>query len=290
LLARDDLYKEGITNVTYVSTNFTTRQWLTDDLADVALAHPEFMVATLNAGVPLTILAGLHTACLELWVDRSITSFSGLRGRRISVRVADLTDQFYAFFATILAWIGIDPLRDVHFVEAGLDNYPGMINAFKQGRADAVLAGGVEGPRLRQIKPLPGHVLLDTMIAKPWSQYECCHLVANRDWALRNPAATQRVTRAIIRATDRAAKDHPRAAHDAVASGNAGTSGYFQDETLVTQAMDMCTYNWRTAEPEETLRFFSLRLAEANLIKRTPEELIGLGANFAYMRQLRSEL
>jgi NitT/TauT family transport system substrate-binding protein len=284
-LARDYLHDEGFTDVSYVSTSFTTRGWLTDHLADVALAHPEFMVATIDAGLPLTILAGLHTACLELWVDSSITSFNGLRGRRISVRVADLSDQFFAYFATLLAWIGIDPLKDVHFVESGIANYPGMIEAFAQGRAEAVLAGGLEGPRLRQMKA-PGHVLLDSMIEKPWSQYECCHLVANRDWALQNPAATKRVTRAIIRSTDRAAQDHPRAAHDAFASGFSTNSS----EYLVTQAMNMCTYNWRNVEPEETLRFFGLRLNEAKLIKRTPQEIIGMGANFAYMRQLRSEL
>jgi NitT/TauT family transport system substrate-binding protein len=283
-LARDLLRSEGFIDVTYVPTSFTTRGWLTDDLADVALAHPEFMIATIDAGLPLMILAGLHTACLEVWTDDSITSFSGLRGRRISVRVADKSDQFFAYFATLLAWIGIDA-KDVHFVQAGIGNYPGMVAAFTEGRAEAVLAGGVEGPRLRQIKAR-GHVLLDTMIQKPWSQYECCHLVANRDWALKNPAATKRVTRAIIRATDRAAQDRPGAAHQAVASGFAADSG----ESLVTQAMNMCTYNWRSVEPEDTLRFFGFRLNEAKLITRTPQEIIAMGANFGYMRQLRSEL
>src|SRR5256885_3614207 len=214
-LARDYLHDEGFTHIEFIQTSFTSREWLTKDLADVALAHPEFMVVAINFGLPLTILAGLHTACLQLWVDDSITGFSGLRGRRISVRAADLSDQFFAFFATILAWIGIDT-NQVHFVEAR--TYDGMDDAFKEGRDEAVLAGGIEGPRLVRDKAR-GHVLLDTMITKPWSQYECCHLVANRAWAVQNPAASKRVTRAIIKATDRAAQDHPRAAHDAFASG-----------------------------------------------------------------------
>ena len=106
--------------------------------------------------------------------------------------------QFFAFFATILAWIGIDT-KDVHFVAA--DTYNGMVDAFTEGRAEAVLAGGTEGPRMVRDKAR-GHVLLDTMITKPWSQYECCHLVANRAWAVQNPAASKRVTRAIIKATE----------------------------------------------------------------------------------------
>lgn len=282
-LARDYLRDEGFTDIRYVATPFTTRGWLTGGLADLAPAHPEFMVATIDAGLPLTILAGLHTGCLEVWVDGSIATIGDLRGRRISVRVADMSDQFFVFFAALLGFVGIDANKDVHFVEAGIDNYPGMVAAFTEGRADAVLAGGAEGPKMRRQKAR-GHVILDTMMHTPWSLYECCHLVANRDWVRQNPVAAKRATRAVIRATDGAAKDHARAAHDAVASG------FLKDEALITQTMAMCTYNWRDVEPEDTLTFFGLRLAAAKLIKSTPQQLIAMGADFAYMRRLRSQL
>src|SRR5438552_2738396 len=148
-------------------------------------------------------------------------------------------------------------LTDVEFITAkGPDGYFGMVDAFKQGRADAVLAGGAEGPKLRRLPKTPGHVILETMTEKPWSEYFCCTLVANRDWARQNPIATKRVTRALLRATDRAAKDQARAAHDAVPFG-----GDFADESIVRETMGMCTYDWRELDPEETLRFFALRLA-----------------------------
>ena len=282
-LAKDYLRDEGFTDVRYVATPFTTRRWLTGGLADLAPAHPEFMVATIDAGLPLTVLAGLHTGCLEVWVDGSIAKISDLRGRRISVRVADMSDQFFAFFAALLGFVGIDANKDVHFIEAGIDNYPGMVASFTEGRADAVLAGGSEGPKMRRQKAR-GHVILDTMMHTPWSQYECCHLVANRDWVRQNPVAVKRATRAVIRATDSAAKDHARAAHDAVAGG------YPRDESLIIETMAMCTYNWRVVDPEDTLTFFGLRLAAAKLIKSTPQQLIAAGADFAYMRELRSQL
>src|SRR5438477_5371715 len=170
-LAQDYLLDEGFTNVSYVPTNFTLRAWLTDGSADIAPAHPEFMVATIDAGLPLTVLAPLHSACLELWADRSITTVGGLKGRRISVRMKDKSDQFFAFFAALLGYVG---MGDVHFVEAGIDHYSAMIDAFKEGRADAVLAGAAEGPKLRRSGTL-GNVILDTMTDKPWSLYECCH-------------------------------------------------------------------------------------------------------------------
>jgi NitT/TauT family transport system substrate-binding protein len=192
----------------------------------------------------------------------------------------DTSDQFFAFFAALLGYVG---MGDVHFVEAGIDHYSAMIDAFKEGHADAVLAGAAEGPKLRRSGTL-GNVILDTMTDKPWSLYECCHLVANRDWARQNPIATKRATRAVMRATNRAAKDHAGAARDSIASG------YPKEESLVVAAMNMCKYNWRDVEPTETARFFALRLAEAKVIKSTPEQIIDRGTDFAFLPQLRSEL
>jgi len=52
--------------------------------------------------------------------------------------------------------------------------------------------------------------------------------------------------------------------------------------------MAMCTYNWRELDPEDTLRFFALRLAEVGLIASTPEQ-IARGSDFAYMHQWKDE-
>jgi NitT/TauT family transport system substrate-binding protein len=54
--------------------------------------------------------------------------------------------------------------------------------------------------------------------------------------------------------------------------------------------MDMCKYNWRDVEPTETLRFFALRLAEAKVITSTPQKIIDSGTDFAFFRQLQSQL
>ena len=283
-LAAAYLRDEGFAEVSIVAKPFTTQEWLASGLADVAPAHPEFIVATIDAGLPLTVLAGLHSSCLELWAVPGIATVGDLRGRRISVRNKDKTDQFYVFFAALLGYVGIDPLKDVHFVEAGVDAYAGMISAYEEGRADVVLAGGAQGPILRR-RNAPGHVIFDTMTAKPWSQYGCCHLVANRAWARQNPNAAKRVTRAVLRATDAAAKDPERAARDYAAAGLGN-----KDASLVTASMAMTKYNWRDADPEETVRFFGLRLLAAKVIESTPKQLIAAGLDVAYAKQLRGEL
>jgi NitT/TauT family transport system substrate-binding protein len=282
MLAGDYLREEGFTDVRYVNTPFFERGWLLNREADVSLGHPEFITASLDAGVPLVMLAGLHSGCLEVWAGPGIQNIGELRGKKIAVLRTDTSDQFYAFFATLLGYVGIDPLKEVQFIDAG-GNRQEMINAFIEGRADAILTAS--GPAFRRLPKAPGHVILATTTDKPWSQYLCCTLVAHRDWARQNPIATKRVTRAVLRATDRAAKDPLRAAHDAVAAG-----GVFADESITTETMAMCTYDWRDLDPEETLRFFALRLAEAKLITSTPQQLIAQGTDLAYMRQLRKEL
>jgi NitT/TauT family transport system substrate-binding protein len=237
----------------------------------------------------LVALAGLHSGCYELWAGPSIRSIGDLRGKTIAVRRTDLSDVYYAFFATLLGYGGIDPGKDVHFLAAGTG--ASMNAAFIEGRADAVLAGASQGPMFGRLPKSPGHVILATMTDKPWSQYLCCNLVANRDWARQNPIATKRVTRALLRATDRAAKDPGRAAHDAVAAAHdTVTAGGFDDESLLRETIAMCTYNWRELDPEETLRFFALRLGDAKLITSTPQQLIAQGTDLTYMRQLRKEL
>jgi NitT/TauT family transport system substrate-binding protein len=279
MLAGDYLREEGFTDVRYVNTPFFERGWLLNREADVSLGHPEFITASLDAGVPLVVLAGLHSGCLEVWAGPGIQNIGELRGKKIAVLRTDTSDQFYAFFATLLGYVGI--FKDVEFIAGG--NRQEMINSFIEGRADAILTAS--GPAFRRLPKAPGHVILATTTDKPWSQYLCCTLVAHRDWARQNPIATKRVTRAVLRATDRAAKDPLRAAHDAVAAG-----GVFADESITTETMAMCTYDWRDLDPEETLRFFALRLAEAKLITSSPQQLIAQGTDLAYMRQLRKEL
>ncbi len=50
-------------------------------------------------------------------------------------------------------------------------------------------------------------MLLNTTTDRPWSQYYCCMVGANRDYVQRNPVATKHVLRAILKAADLCAAD-----------------------------------------------------------------------------------
>ena len=47
-----------------------------------------------------------------------------------------------------------------------------------------------------------GHVLVNMTVDRPWSQYFCCVLAGNREVVRRNPVATKRAMRAILKGAD----------------------------------------------------------------------------------------
>jgi NitT/TauT family transport system substrate-binding protein len=47
---------------------------------------------------------------------------------------------------------------------------------------------------------------------------------------------------------------------------------------------------WRDLDPEDTLRFYTLRMKELGIIKSTPQQLIARGADFHFLNELKQEL
>jgi NitT/TauT family transport system substrate-binding protein len=285
---RDYLLQEGFTDIQFVRMPVTTTAWLTGDKADFNAGYGNLIAASVDEGLPIVTLAGIHPGCFELFVTPGIATISDLRGKTIAVNLKSASDQFYGFFAILLAFVGVDARTEVNFIEVPPDS-AALRDAFLDGRSQAFIASGQFGPLLRRNPKNPGKVILDTTMQKPWSQYYCCNLVANRDWARKNPVATKRFTRAILRAADEVAKDKPRAAHEYVARGFYATPSP-TDEDITNEVIRDLSYDWREFDPEETLRFFALRLADAKLIKSTPQQIIAQGSDFAYMREQRTAL
>jgi NitT/TauT family transport system substrate-binding protein len=47
---------------------------------------------------------------------------------------------------------------------------------------------------------------------------------------------------------------------------------------------------WRDLEPEDTIRFYALRMREAGFVKSTPQKLITEGTDWRIVKELRAEL
>ena len=57
------------------------------------------------------------------------------------------------------------------------------------------------------------------------------------------------------------------------------------------QALKALPYNlWRDQNPEDTVRFYALRLHEAGLIKSSPQKIIAQGTDWRFLNELKKEL
>ena len=114
------------------------------------------------------------------------------------VSVQGLGSSPYVFLAAIAAHVGLDPVKDINWV-IGADPSVKPIEQFAQGKIDAFLGLPPEPQELRARNI--GHVIVNSSVDRPWSQYFCCMLGGNRDFVRNYPAATKRVTRAFLKAS-----------------------------------------------------------------------------------------
>jgi NitT/TauT family transport system substrate-binding protein len=91
--------------------------------------------------------------------------------------------------------------------------------------------------------------------------------------------------RAILKATDFCANNPARAARLIV---DGGFTNNFES-TLMT--LNEVPYNkWREYDPEDTIRFYALRLREAGMIKSSPNKLIADATDWRFLNELKREL
>ena len=128
-------------------------------------------------------------------------------------------------------------------------------------------------------------MLIDTTVDKPWSQYFCCMVAANRDFVRKNPIATKRALRAILKASDICANEPERAARFLF------ERGYERRLNIGLEVMKTLRYDrWREYDPEDTIRYFALRLHEVGMIKTDPEKFIAQGTDWRFLNELKKEL
>jgi NitT/TauT family transport system substrate-binding protein len=48
--------------------------------------------------------------------------------------------------------------------------------------------------------------------------------------------------------------------------------------------------NWRDHEPEDSVRFYALRLHDAGMTKSTPNQIIAEGTDWRFLNELKREL
>ena len=279
-LAEELLRAEGFTDVEYVpeTSEVGTSKLVASGAADMNMSFALSTLVRVDAGEPIVLLAGVHVGCYELFGTPAIHTVRDLKGRRIAVPGAGSTHQL--FLSSILSYVGIDPRRDVNWVTVPR---PKGRQLLADGDVDAYMAFPPEAQEMRQDGI--GHVVMNSATDKPWSQYFCCTVAGNRDFVSKYPVATKRALRAILKATDLCAAEPARAAQFLV------DHGYINSYQSALRTMQDIPYrNWRDYNPEDTVRFYGLRLQEVGMIKATPQKLIAQGTDWRFLNELKREL
>ena len=279
-LAEELLRLEGFSEVTYVEMmSGNTADGIYAGRADLTMEAAPAVVYTMDSRPSLVALAGIHGGCYELFGNERVKAVRDLVGKTVSVHALGSAD--HVLLASMLAYVGMDPRKDVNWI-VGNKSMDAM-RLFVEGKADAYM-GFPPAPQELRAKKI-GHVIVNTVQDRPWSQYFCCMLVANREFVAKNPVATKRALRAYLKAADICAQEPERVAHFLAAKG------YEPRYEVGLEVLKGLPYGrWREANPEDTLRFLALRLHEVGMIKSTPQKLIAQGTDWRFLNELKKEL
>jgi NitT/TauT family transport system substrate-binding protein len=282
-IAEDLLRVEGFTDIRYVPAQVGPQlmQMIGRGDLDFAPIDAVTLVFQLDTSVSITALAGVHTGCLELFAhDRSIQTISDLKGKRVGISY--LESSGHMLLAVMVAHVGLDPQKDIAWIASDTES-ASVMELFAQGKVDAFLGFPPEPQELRARKV--GHVILNTTTEKPWSQYYCCMVVGQKEFVHHHPVATKRVVRALLKANDICAAEPERVAQQLVDRGFAGRYDYaLETVTQIPYA------EWRDFDPEDSLRFYALRLHEVGMIQSSPNAILAEHTDWRFLNELKREL
>jgi NitT/TauT family transport system substrate-binding protein len=277
-VAEELLHGEGFTEVRHVQTS--VQMWTQAVLSgevDIVLNFVGPLLLRLDAGDPLVILAGGHVGCFELFGTERVRAIRDLKGKTVSV--PELGSPQHVFLASIAAHVGLDPRKDIDWV---IHPRAEAMQLLTEGKIDAFLGFPPEPQELRA-KGI-GHVVVNSAVDRPWSQYFCCMVYTRREFAQKYPVATKRALRAILKAADVCALEPERTAEFLV------DQGYTQNYNYALQTMKELPYGkWREYDHEDTVRFYALRLHEAGMIKSTPQKILAQGTDWRFLNALKKE-
>jgi NitT/TauT family transport system substrate-binding protein len=279
-VAEEMLKEEGFTNVRYVplAPGVGVGEMLGSGEADLSMEAAPVLILNLDAGHPIVLLAGAHVGCYELFATDRVRTIRDLKGK--TVAISQFRDDRHAFIASMAAHVGVDPRKDIKWVTHSTAE---SMKLLAEGKVDAFLAFPPEPQELRAKKI--GRVVLSITLDKPWSQYFCCMMAGNREFVRKNPIATKRALRAILKANAVCAAEPERIARFLVNKGYARVYDY------ALQTLKEIPYaRWREYDAEDTVRFYGLRLQEAGMIKSSAKKILAQGTDWRFLNELKKEL
>jgi len=127
------LRAEGFTDIRYVDlTDARVRRATAAKSSEVAdmITHGEVdfgrefapsLVMAINASAPITILAGLHVGCFEVFGKNEIRTLADLKGRTLGIALyADAGQRLLTIMTSL---VGLDPAKDLHWLTDHSDQW-----------------------------------------------------------------------------------------------------------------------------------------------------------------------
>jgi NitT/TauT family transport system substrate-binding protein len=274
------LRSEGFTDIRYVDmpNPVAVIEAVARGEIDFGFNYTINYVAAIDAGKPITLLAGVHVGCFEAFARDGIRTIADLKGKSVGIQAVGSTGNLLV--KMMAAQVGLDPDKDIQWVT---DPSARPIELFVQGKIDAFLGLPPEPQdlRARQI----GNVIVNSAVDRPWSQYFCCLISGNPAYVRNHPVATKRALRAILKATDLCASNPPGVARQLVDGGFTPRYDY------ALQALREIPYDiWREYDPEDAIRFYALGLRDVGFIKSTPQKIIAENTDWRFLNELKREL
>jgi len=279
-LAEEVLRAEGFSDVQYVKVPDAAKlpKLLASGEADIAVTFVGPFILQVDTGDPAVLLAGVHVGCFELFGTDRIRSIRDLKGR--AVAVSALGSPGHIFLSSMVSYVGLNPSKDITWITSP---FPDAMRLLAEGKIDGFLGFPPQPQELRAKKI--GHVVVNSTLDRPWSQYFCCMFAGNRNFVRNNPVAAKRSLRAILKQTNLCALDPERAAQLLVDKKIATRYDY-----TIQMMKDLPYGKWRDYDPEDTVRFYALRLHEAGMIKSSPQKIIAQGTDWRFLKELKKEL
>jgi NitT/TauT family transport system substrate-binding protein len=156
---------EGFTDIRYVDT---TPGGQPQDLArskfDFGSNVTAQNVVMIDAGLPITLVAGVHPGCYELFAHDGIRTVRDLKGKRVgTIAATDLIEM-------MAAYVGLDPKKDLTIIG---DVAAKPLEQFVEGKLDAYM--GLP-PELQELHARGFHQpIVRTAVDPPWSHYYLLH-------------------------------------------------------------------------------------------------------------------
>ena len=127
-IAEDLLRAEGFTDIRYVPdlpVDAVARGDIDFDLETAA-----WVAYQVDAGEPITALAGVHPGCYELFAHEPIQAISDLKGKRVGI-AQQLGQSGHLLLTVIAAQVGLDPHKDINWIASPT---AGPMELFAQGQ------------------------------------------------------------------------------------------------------------------------------------------------------------